>query len=133
MDAKAYTKAIAILAVAGVVFSGYLTAYTYASGRPGCEVFYFGLPSCLYGFIMYLLIFTLSTLLFIAKKGTRAVAMAVIALAGMAFSAYLTLAIMNNTSCTTFDILGQPPCVYGLAMYLVLLLVAISVLWQRKS
>lgn len=132
MDAKAYTKAIVVLAIAGAIFSGYLTAYTYLSGRSGCEVFYFGMPSCFYGFIMYLLVFILAALIYVSRKGAKAIAIIAIALAGMAFSAYLTISTLNSVACTTFDILGQPPCVYGLAMYVLLLLIAISAMRPRK-
>lgn len=132
MDAKTYTKAIAVFALVGTLFSGYLTAYTFLSGRPGCEVFYFGLPSCVYGFVVYLLIFIFSSLLYMATRRMKAATMIVLSLFGMAFAAYLTYTVMSNTSCTTLDIFGQPPCVYGLAMFLLILVIAITAMSPRK-
>ncbi|MDE1824713.1 MAG: hypothetical protein KGI00_03740 [Candidatus Micrarchaeota archaeon] len=132
MDAKTYTKTITVFALAGTLFSGYLTAYTFLSGIPGCEVFYFGLPSCFYGFIVYLVIFIFSSLLFMATRRMKALAMLVLSLLGMSFATYLTLTVLGNTSCTTLDIFGQPPCVYGLAMFLLILIIAITALSPRK-
>ena len=124
---------IAVLAAAGSLFSGYLTVYTFVSGQPGCEVFILGMPSCFYGTLMYAAVFVLALGLS-ARRRTRSgvgVVMAAFSAFGIAFAAYLTETALAAVSCTKFEILGLPPCVYGLFMYLVLLALALFAALRR--
>ncbi len=126
MDKRVVLEIISVFAVVGVLFSGYLTYYTFASGRPGCEVFILGMPSCFYGTIMYLVVFALSVSLAVkqAARNWKTLALSAISFVGILFAAYLTFATLSAVSCTNFDIFGVPPCVYGLVMYLALLSLA---------
>lgn len=133
MAGKTALKIITTFALIGVLFSGYLTYYTFTSGHSGCEVFIAGMPSCFYGLIMYLVVFVLALWLSL-KKATRTGgtgAMSVISLIGVFFAAYLTLTMLSNVSCTTLEIYGIPPCVYGLVMYLLLLVIALFELKKK--
>ncbi|MDE1873828.1 MAG: hypothetical protein KGI04_01780 [Candidatus Micrarchaeota archaeon] len=127
MKKKTIIDAVAVLALAGVLFSGYLTYYTFASGRPGCEIFIFGAPSCFYGLVMYIAVFllTLFALLKLNARGAATLALACVSFIGILFAAFLTTETWSAVSCTNFDILGQPPCIYGLVMYLIVLLLAL--------
>jgi uncharacterized membrane protein len=119
---------ILLLAVMGTLFSGYLTYYTFANNKPGCDLYFFGLPSCFFGALMYAIIF-ISSLVVIADhayRNKRTIAISIISAIGIAFATFLTLYILSFKTCTSLEILGIPPCVYGLLMYIAILLLAIS-------
>ena len=62
MDKTLALKAIAVIAFTGVVFAGYMTYYemTYtACPASGCSTVA-GIPACIHGLVMYLVIFALS-------------------------------------------------------------------------
>ncbi len=65
IEARKGLKAIAVLSAVGLLFSGYLTfqecggAGASACGAGGSSLI-FGLPACIYGFVMYLLVFAIS-------------------------------------------------------------------------
>lgn len=120
-------KAIIILALMGILFAGYLTVYTLIAGQPGCDLFFFGMPSCFYGLIMYVIVFLLALTLSAkaATRNKRNVAMSVISFIGILFSGFLTVYILSAASCTKLEIFGVPPCVYGLVMYLALFALAL--------
>ena len=64
MEYKTALQAIAILSAAGLLFSGYLSyGELFANSGGTCTLIafsLFGLPSCVYGFLMYALILSLS-------------------------------------------------------------------------
>jgi uncharacterized membrane protein len=127
MKTKGVLKALLVLSVIGVLFSGYMAYYTFATSHPACELFFFGMPSCFYGAIMYALIFLLSVSILLSKVKSKAIlAMTVISFIGILFAGFLTIYVLNNLSCTSLDIAGIPPCVYGLVMYLLLLILAVK-------
>lgn len=125
---KTLLTAIAVLAFAGILFSGYLTYYTYASGQPGCELFFFNMPSCFYGMLMYLAVFLLALGIALNKalRSSKIIAITILSVIGIGFAASLTILTLSAVSCTSFTILGVAPCVYGFVMYLVILLLALS-------
>lgn len=127
MKPKDVFKIIVIFGLAGVLFSGYLTYYTIFSHKPGCEVFIFGLPSCFYGALMYLIVFILSLYLIRTSKSKSKIpaTLAIVSLIGVLFASFLTWYVLTQLSCTSLEILGIPPCVYGLVMYLIVLILAI--------
>ncbi len=57
---KATIALLMVVALAGLVFSGYLTYMEY-SGQPSCEI-NLGVPPCLMGFVMYLIILVLAVM-----------------------------------------------------------------------
>lgn len=65
-------KIIAVLAAAGVLFSGYLSYNELWGGAAACGVpgggLIFGLPACVYGFAMYILVLAVA-LLSLKKAG----------------------------------------------------------------
>lgn len=65
MNSKTALKAIFWIAIVGVLFSGYLTVSELTSGAcrvgGGCQQI-LGLPTCLYGLIMYLTVLIISAL-----------------------------------------------------------------------
>ncbi|MCU0642342.1 MAG: hypothetical protein MUF61_02065 [archaeon] len=74
MKKQAALKVILLLSVAGLLFSGYLSyteifqnaaGYCYSAS---CSSEISGIPVCVYGFVMYLIIFVLSILGLNAKK-----------------------------------------------------------------
>jgi hypothetical protein len=65
MNQKVVLKIILGLALVGTVFSGSLSYIELTGGACG---FILGLPSCVYGFFMYLILLVLAT---IALKGKR--------------------------------------------------------------
>ncbi len=71
LDAKTGLYAIAILAAAGVLFSGYLSYNELWGGAVACGAqpgapagagLIFGLPACVYGLAMYVLVFAIAVL-----------------------------------------------------------------------
>jgi uncharacterized membrane protein len=71
-------KAIAVLAVAGILFSGYLSyqelfAASCGAGCPAPSTLPLGLPACVYGFAMYAIVLCLALtgLYYNPKKGRK--------------------------------------------------------------
>ncbi len=120
-------------AVLGVAYSGYLTYATFATGQSACETFYYGLPSCFYGFILYTLVFVFSLAVLVIRRTARAVAEVVLGAAGVGFSAFLTGYVLSLNACVTLSIFGIPPCAMGLGMFAVVLVIAASLLRSRKG
>ncbi len=106
------------LSIVGIAFSGYLTYYTFSTGQSGCEQYYFGFPSCFYGLVIYSLIFVPSVWLFLSDRNKITTALLVLSVIGIGFSRSLTAYIVSLRSCTSLTVFGIPPCVMGLAMYI---------------
>jgi hypothetical protein len=74
MDKNDYLKVIIAFSVFGVLFSGYLSWCEFFPGAPSgfscaaASAKILGLPTCIYGFIMYLIIGLLSGLALVSKK-----------------------------------------------------------------
>ena len=126
MKKTEFLKIMFVLAVAGTLFSGYLTYYTFATSKPGCDLYFFGLPSCFFGALMYAIIFILSLAVIADRnlRSKRTLAISVISAVGIAFASFLTLYVLSARNCTSLEIFGIPPCVYGLVMYLALLVLS---------
>jgi len=130
---KQKTAIIIILAVsiAGILFSGYLSYYSLftegcTEGIISCgsnSVKLLGLPTCLYGLIMYLVVAILS---FIGLKKLSSLlflkSLMWIGIIGVLFSGSLSYYELYVQE-TTIDQL--PACVYGLIMYALILVFAI--------
>lgn len=132
MENKCRYKALASLALIGVLFSGYLTYVTYTTTQSGCDIFYFGLPSCFYGMLMYLAVFFLGVTGGKLMKDKRRLALSTISGIGVLFALYITTYVLSNVSCKTLSILGFPPCVFGLAMYVLLLIISAIGIVRKK-
>ena len=126
--------AIVILAIAGMAFSTYLTYYTFSSGQSACELRILSLPSCFYGLVVYLLIALPSLSVMLSNRNVKTGALFVLSLAGMVFSASLTLYIFSlGRSCVNLEIFGAPPCVLGLIMYTLVLLIGLDLFLTRTQ
>jgi len=67
------------------------------------------------------------------KKDKRVLAIFVLALAGLAFSGYLSVAeLSGGTICSVItSIFGVPPCVIGFFMYAIIFLITLSLLRKK--
>ena len=119
--------AIVVLAIIGVAFSTYLTYYTFSSGQSACELRILGLPSCFYGLVVYLFIALSSLSVTLQNRSVRTCALFALSLIGIAFSASLTVYILSlGQSCVNLNILAAPPCILGLIMYTLALLIGLN-------
>jgi uncharacterized membrane protein len=123
---------IILLALAGVLFAGYLTYTKLYSGtcalNEGCSYF-MGLPTCLFGLIFYLSIFIISMIALYKKRHFRKT-IGIISFGGILFSGYFSmyeiffapLNMFNGASYT----LGFPSCFYGFLMFIIVFVVAMK-------
>ncbi len=119
--------AVVVLAIAGMAFSTYLTYYTFSSGQSACELRILGLPSCFYGLVVYLLIALPSLAVMVQNRNMKTGSLFLLSLIGIVFSATLTLYIFSlGQSCVNLEIFGAPPCVLGLIMYTLVLLLGLD-------
>lgn len=121
-----------LIALAGVLFSGYLTYYHYWGG--GCQkaivscggggqtVLIFGLPTCVYGFFMFLLVAVLALLGLGQKKRSFLKANLIISLVGTLFALAVSI---YEIWIIKIAVSGLPACVYGFFIYLALLIVSV--------
>lgn len=68
------------------------------------------------------------------KKDKRIVALVALALLGLGFSGYLSIAeLSGGTTCPTItSIFGVPPCLIGFFMYAVIFALVVSLLMKAK-
>jgi hypothetical protein len=132
MEKETALKAVSIISLAGVLFSGYLSFGTLFAGT--CPLngecpFFLGYPACNYGLIMFLIILMASVRMYKPKKD-RDYSMQVIltvSLIGILFAGYFsTIEILNPRNYA----LILPTCVYALMMYLLVFI--ISLLSNKK-
>jgi len=125
-------KGILLLGIAGVLFSGYVSAVkffdeTCAFGET-CPYF-LGYPACYFGFGMYLLITVFAALSVLGRaderKSLRAVTL--ISFLGILFAGYFTLGELPLLLRDGFSayFLGLPTCALGLIFYVSVFLLAL--------
>ena len=120
-----------ILAIAGVLFSGYLTfsdlILGYCPLTESCP-YLFGWPVCIYGFVMFSALLILSGLCLIGKcpekrKKKLSYGVMVVSGIGILFSGTYSVLELYLTPCLNgacnYTLL-LPSCVYGLVMYVVI-------------
>ena len=137
MEKKSFVLTTLIFSIIGLLFSGTLSYFSMVLGKcllkDPCPVF-FHLPSCFYGFIIFLTILILSLVSLIKEKKRDNLMewtfyISIIAVLYAIFSAsYEIFYLCADGSCKYSLIL--PTCVYGLIMYLVIF---ISALMYRKK
>lgn len=116
------------LGLAGVLFAGFLSFrfLVLKSCGGGCSILW-GLPTCVYGLVMFLAIFIAS--MHPAKKAMCVVrAMSVF---GILFS--LWYVVQELSQCVLCWELGFPNCVYGLVVYSVIAFLAFKDKFGKKS
>lgn len=128
--------AVSIFSLCGMAYSGYLTYYTLTSGSSACELYYFGLPSCFYGLVLYSLVFVPSLSLWMSDRtGKTTISLLALSVAGVGFSGVLTGYIISLHRCLAapLTIFGIPPCMLGLAMFSAVFCIATSSLFSARS
>lgn len=117
-------KTILGLAIAGLLFSGYISGVKFftnaCSFGEACPIFW-GHPACYFGFAMFLLITIFSVVLVIDKTTEKNMlnAIAAVSFLGILFAGYFTvgelpLLFQNGFSAYFF---GLPTCALGLIFY----------------
>lgn len=111
-------KVILWLSIAGALFSGFLS-WQFSQGlcAGGCQLL-LGLPTCVYGLTLFLLILTALAV----QHQYSMHAVLGIASAGVLFS--LVLAIIELRICLFCWQLGLPNCVYGFVVFLAIAILA---------
>lgn len=124
MKISNYNKAVLYLGLAGVIFSGYLSATklltsTCAFGE-SCPYF-LGYPACYYGFGMFLVIFLVALLgrLRLIMTQTVAMVLSTVSALGVLFAGYLTFPEFQRLLAGVASpyALWLPTCAYGLVFY----------------
>lgn len=133
-----YKKITLILSLAGLLFSGYLSAVklftqTCALSEP-CPYF-LGYPACWYGFAMFLTLFIASLFGFFRQDKLKSVARthAFVSGLGILFAGYFTVPEVGRLlSGGGAYSLGLPTCAYGLIFYVIIFILSISYLKANR-
>ena len=117
---------IVILSLCGVLFSGYLSFSKLILGacplNEGCA-YILGLPSCVYGFILFLALFALS--IFNLKKKELKKYINYVSLAGIIFAVYSSIIDLFFTTCIggcSYSLI-LPSCIYGLVFFVAIFII----------
>ena len=128
------TVALFVLILAGLLFSGYLSAVKLFSGTcafgESCPYF-LGYPACWYGFSMYLFMFIVTGIGLTRKLPLVALckADAAVSLLGIIFAG--SFVIQEIAAAQVTGTLGLSTCVYGLIFYIAIF--ATALVGLRKS
>lgn len=136
MTARKVHITIAILSFLGLLLSGYLTykslwstgcSQGFISRYVSCggpqKVLLLGQPTCIYGFAMYLIVFVLNGMTWMKKRLSMWSALVALGIAGSLFSGGLTV---YELFILDIQFTALPSCVYGLILYIGILLAAIK-------
>jgi len=130
---RSFLIALFILASAGLIFSGYLSATKLFTGtcafNESCPYF-LGYPACWYGFAMYLFMF-IATLLGLVRKLPVATVLktdGAVSLIGIIFTGSFVVQEILQSRLT--GALGLSTCAYGLIFYVAIF--AVSIIGLRK-
>ena len=140
MKSATYIKTMFFLGLAGLLFSGYMSAIklftaTCAFNSP-CPYF-LGYPACFYGFGMFLVIFVSAILGYFKKiyKKTNTWIILIVSGLGIIFSGYFTipeikkLLIHLNTG-APFNL---PTCAFGLIFYILIFILSFWHLTAKQN
>jgi hypothetical protein len=117
-----------ILASAGLLFSGYLSAVKLLSGscafNEPCPYF-LGYPACWYGFAMYLVMFVTTGLGLLGKVGNKNIFTTdgIVSALGILFAGSFVVQEIERSSIT--GTLGFSTCVYGFVFYVAIFIVSL--------
>jgi len=127
MNLNKYYGLILGLAAIGLLLSGYLSYWNLFG--PGChegplswlvscggpqKVLIFGLPTCVYGFAMYLTVATLAVIGMMRQRSDVLNGIRLLGVVGTLFAAGLTI---YELWILKIQFSGLPACVYGLVLY----------------
>lgn len=132
MKQSIYTKTMFFLGLAGLLFSGYLSAlkfFTSACAFNEPCPYFLGYPACYFGFGMFLVIFTSATLslLKIISEKTMVKITTLMSALGILFAGYFTIPEIQKllSGTNTGYSLGLPTCSYGLIFYIIIFIFSI--------
>jgi uncharacterized membrane protein len=125
MKQRTYDLVNVLLTLAGVLFSGYLSALRFLSSTCFADEpcpFFLGYPACYFGFGLFLALFITSVLAMVRKVPARLIhyALRTVSLGGTLFAGYFVVQEFLRDLATGFAIgpLGLPTCAYGLVFFL---------------
>ncbi len=139
MNKDKKTISLFIIGLAGVLFSGYLSGVkfftTTCAFNEGCPYF-LGYPACYYGFVMFLAISIYSTLLLFSRIETRKGLKSLVGVSslGIIFAGYFTvqeIPLLLEQGLKAY-VLGLPTCALGLIFYILVFIVSICSLREKK-
>lgn len=138
MSDSKYAKTAFIITLAGVLFSGYLSAIklftdTCAFSEP-CPYF-LGYPACWYGFILFLGM-CISSLLALTNRINKLVTakiLTALSALGILFAGYFTVPELQKLFFGGGGLygLGLPTCAYGLIFYILVFVLSIKYIASR--
>lgn len=138
---KVFLKWSTLLSLAGVLFSGYLSAVRLFSGscafNEPCPYF-LGYPACFFGFAMFATMFITSLVASIKKIYTLQPIKIILvtSILGTLFAGYFVAQeLLNALSAGTFTFykLGLPTCVYGLVFFIIIFFISLKALRPQKE
>lgn len=140
MTLRHYYITAFILTLAGLLFSGYLSAIKLFTSscafNETCPTF-LGYPACWYGFVMYAVMFIVTTVALSRRSTSFSAAYTnlVISIVGILFAgqyAIPEIISLVNGGGVRYT-LGLPTCVYGLVFYLAIFIITLIALGSRKE
>lgn len=132
-------KLLAVLAVSGIAFSGYLSGVRFFSQtcafNEGCPYF-LGYPACYFGFSAFVLI-GIAILMYAVRAMTRGQMLGTVAIlsgAGTLFAAYFTIPEMPLILAEGVGayMLGLPTCAYGLLAFIAVFVISLLALQRGR-
>lgn len=132
-------KVILILAIAGVLFAGYLSAVKFFNNtcafNESCPYF-LGYPACYFGFAMFVVI--VIYLMFdrwrLIEERTAEISVLTVSFLGIIFAGYFTVKELPALFTRGFGayFLGLPTCALGLIFYAIIFILMLISLLRRK-
>ncbi len=128
-------KIIFIFALAGVLFSGYLSAVKFftktCAFNETCPYF-LGYPACWYGFLMFIAMFIVASLGLLKKFSADSAVkiILVVSALGILFAGSFVAQEISASKLT--GNLGLSTCVYGLIFYILIFAVSLRKLSQKE-
>lgn len=128
---KAFIVFLLVLALAGLIFSGYLSAVKFFSGscafNESCPYF-LGYPACWYGFAMYLVMFIVTLLALIWQTAPRTAFKIDVAVAFLGIIFAGSFVVQEVAASRVTGTLGLSTCAYGLIFYTAIFITALGAL-----
>jgi len=130
-----------LLSTAGLLFSGYLSATKLFTGtcafNEPCPYF-LGYPACWYGFVMFATLFGVSLAAYLRKMPVRKAGQWLTAVSGLGIlfaGSFVVQEVYGWLSVGRFMGygLGLPTCVYGLAFYIIIFVIALAGMMRRTE
>jgi hypothetical protein len=132
---KIWLRTILIFTLAGLGFSGYLSAIKFFSGTcafsESCPYF-LGYPACWYGFVMYLIMFIASALAVFHKTPAALTLKINIVISALGIIFAGSFAWQELLDSRIVGTLGLSTCVYGLIFYVAIFILSIAASQKKE-